>query len=354
MDDSKREEIAQSTADEQKSRRHTPSRKPRIGLIVAALAITLVVLEITLRSMGFAHYFDKDLEAANHAEDAFVIICLGDSSTLGEIDGTDRYSYPSQLETLLNSRHPDREYCLVNLGVPGVNSSQIARRFEGYIRKYDPDMAILLLGNNDVWNRNESRMWLVAEGEEAGLSDRLTARLRYLGDSLRVVHLMRTLATTLHDTRPVPWNAMAHASPSFHNFKKSLAVLGDVERVEALYQLNFNQISTLARKHNVDLLWLDYPVGAKYGETAYVGPVIKSLDDDSLDLFPLFHDAPQPKGPMREERDTVRRDLLHADLWHPTAEGYTLFARAIYNKLVEMGHTFGPPVAMDDPIQPYE
>lgn len=354
MDDSKRNAISPSISASRKPQKSALSRKTRIGLIVFTLILVVVALEIGLRSVGFSYYFEKNLKPGNHPDDAFVIICLGDSSTQGASAGSDNLTYPAQLETLLNTRHPDRQYRLVNLGCPGANSSQIARRFEGYVRLHKPDMAILLIGNNDVWNRNESRMALVGTGEEARLGDRLAARLRYWADSSRVVRLARALATKIHDPRTSDWNAMAHASPSYDNFRRSLKILGDVERVRDLYRLNFRQISKVAGKYDVDLLWLDYHVGAKFGETQHLSPVLKDLGAASIDLFPLFHNGSHAKGMMKNERDTVRRDLLHDDLWHPNALGYAVFARAIYNQLVEMGHAPGPPIDVMQNLQPHE
>ena len=99
----------------------------------------------------------------DYPDDALVILCVGDSCTYGEGADPKTQSYPVQLENILRTKHPDRKFYVVNLGLPGMNSSQLARRFEGYVQLHKPDLAIILIGNNDVWNQNDSFIHLVGK-----------------------------------------------------------------------------------------------------------------------------------------------------------------------------------------------
>jgi hypothetical protein len=44
----------------------------------------------------------------------------------------------------------------MNLGVPGMNSSQVANRIEGQIDKFHPDLVIVWVGLNNPWNATET------------------------------------------------------------------------------------------------------------------------------------------------------------------------------------------------------
>jgi hypothetical protein len=59
------------------------------------------------------------------------ILCLGDSHTYGVLY-TAEQSYPGHLQALLDLRAPSR-YRVLNLGLPGMNSAEIAARLPGSI-----------------------------------------------------------------------------------------------------------------------------------------------------------------------------------------------------------------------------
>lgn len=295
--------------------------------------IGLVLLEVFLRSLGFVYYHERQHKRGKYPENAFVILCVGDSCTYGQGTNPMRYGYPSQLQKLLETRHPEREYRVVNMGFPGANSSQVVRRIEGWLRLHRPDLAIILIGNNDVWNQNESYLYLVGKGERAKFSKRLRTRLRIWGDSLRVVRLLRCIAVSLDDDREKAreWNPDEDTNPSSGNFRKGRDILGDIELIEELYRMNFQRISEIAEAYDTNLLWLDYHLPARFGETDYIDPVLEDLGAPYEDLGPYFSRDGQ-----------TRKELISGDSWHPNHLGYTLITRAVYNKLVELEYAPGP------------
>lgn len=318
--------------------------KKRVVLVGFGLIVALILLEILLRTVGFVYYYEKRYTPGNHPDDAFVILCLGDSCTQGLGASNERkFSYPAQLQTILNRRHPDRKFRVVNMGFGGANSSQLARRLEGFIRLHKPDLAIVLIGNNDVWNQNESLIYLVGEGRRAKFSRRLRARLRMWSDELRVVRLARCIALSLDDDRDRRWNPDEDTSPSRRRFKKGREILGRIERVQELYRLNFKRISSTARKWGVELLWLDYHKHARFRETDYIDPVLEEMGAVYADLAPYFRSG-----------DSYKEELLAGDGWHPNDLGYAVYARVAYNKLVEMGYAPGPQIDVLDQLAPHE
>ena len=320
--------------------------KMRIALVSFGTLAGLVLFEVLLRAFGFVYYFERQHRPGNHPEDAYVILCVGDSCTWGLGTDQKRYGYPVQLANLLAKRHPETKSRVVNMGFPGANSSQINRRFEGWLRLHDPDLCIILIGNNDVWNQNESFLYLVGEGEDAKFSRRLQTRLRIWGDSLRVVRLLRCAILLFDDDREKAhkWNPDEDTNPSDHNFREGMKILGDIENIRKLYRMNFRGISRIAEQHGVKMLWLDYHLPAKFGETDYIGPVLEELGATYVDLGPYFH-----------EGDKIKRELIENNPWHPNQLGYTLFTRVIYNKLAELGHVPGPPLEnVQDNLIPYD
>ncbi len=73
-------------------------------------------------------------------------------------------SYPAQLEERLAGRHPGRIFQVVNLGIPGMNSSYLANRLERQTLQLRPQLIILWVGINNQWNVAET-----SEGPGTGL-----------------------------------------------------------------------------------------------------------------------------------------------------------------------------------------
>ncbi|MBI2327886.1 SGNH/GDSL hydrolase family protein [Candidatus Curtissbacteria bacterium] len=86
--------------------------------------------------------------------ETFRIMTLGDSFTFGLFVNTPS-NYPSQLEQLLNQNcHDNRQFEVINLGVPGYDIRYAA---ESFVRKktYNPDLILWLLQANDFYTPNE-------------------------------------------------------------------------------------------------------------------------------------------------------------------------------------------------------
>jgi lysophospholipase L1-like esterase len=81
------------------------------------------------------------------------ILCLGDSHTYGVFyPAAD--AYPGQLQSVLDSRTPGR-YRVLNLGLPGMNSSEIAARLTAWLDQYQPYAVVVACGINNFWNRSD-------------------------------------------------------------------------------------------------------------------------------------------------------------------------------------------------------
>jgi hypothetical protein len=119
----------------------------RAGRFIAAMLLVpagALVLELVARTGSPA-----SSSATSGA--GTIILCIGDSHTRGLPDPD---NYPRQLERFLNERTTGR-YRLINLGVPGMNTAQVRRRFDRYLTYYRPAIVLHWAGLNNWGNHAE-------------------------------------------------------------------------------------------------------------------------------------------------------------------------------------------------------
>jgi len=123
----------------------------RLFVFFLGLFFMLVILEVTLRIVGFVHN-KKNIEKqfGKTAITKDLVICVGDSFTesFGSTEGND---YPSQLERIINQHH-DHPCTVLNFGRSGKNTSQIGIEMPVYIKNYKPHLIILMAGSANYWN----------------------------------------------------------------------------------------------------------------------------------------------------------------------------------------------------------
>ena len=84
----------------------------------------------------------------------FRIVALGDSFTFGANVNTED-NYPSQLQRILNNECKDTKFEVLNLGVGGYDIQYAVERFKLRGQKYDPDIILWLIINDDLLRYNE-------------------------------------------------------------------------------------------------------------------------------------------------------------------------------------------------------
>jgi lysophospholipase L1-like esterase len=102
-------------------------------------------------NLGFANGPNGDRDVSmDKPINQYRINCLGASTTGNYItQGNKNYSYPLELETLLNEAYR-QEVEVNNFGLGGYNSADILVRFLFEIVETDPDMVIIYHGHNDI------------------------------------------------------------------------------------------------------------------------------------------------------------------------------------------------------------
>lgn len=118
----------------------------KISLLIFGVLLLLIFLEVSLRLCGFAWSFFQEYRNLQSIKQkgTYRIMCLGESTTAGG-----EYSYPSQLEVILNKTVAGIKISVINKGVIGTKTSDILVNLESYLNKYKPDIVITMMGIND-------------------------------------------------------------------------------------------------------------------------------------------------------------------------------------------------------------
>jgi lysophospholipase L1-like esterase len=286
------------------------------GLAIAALG--LVSLEAAFR---LAALFVPGPPAVG-PEGQTVVLCVGDSHTRGRPDPD---NYPVELERLLN-QGGDRPYRVINLGVPGISTAEIAARFERYLDHYRPAIVLHWAGINNGWNGNESARGTPGIGAWLAQHSRV-ARL------VQVLLFYRRLRSETLELRD--WQGeRARWRLAFGGFLEEIetdfsgAQLPQDE-VEMLTRNDLSRMMDVARQRAIPMFLVTYPLFGGYYDVvnrAIVG-VSANFDVPHVDSFVAVEELEQ-RMPQQERFD--------ASL-HPTPPLYRQIAREAYRLLVRRG-----------------
>jgi lysophospholipase L1-like esterase len=153
----------------------------RAGTLAGALLLGLALAELGLQA---AARLASDRAAAWRPGARNRVLCVGDSHTYGAGVARDE-TYPALLQRLLDEREPGA-HSVVNLGLPGLSSTQLRNRLPVWVQRYAPTLVVVWVGVNDAWNRAELDTEL---GGGAAWLDAAASRSR----------LYRLLRVHLHD-----------------------------------------------------------------------------------------------------------------------------------------------------------
>ncbi len=87
---------------------------------------------------------------AERDPDAFVVVCLGGSTTWGASAATNSDTWPEQLEDLLASAHPERPVRVYNFGTPQMASAFSTVVYALIASRLRPDVVIVYHGVNEA------------------------------------------------------------------------------------------------------------------------------------------------------------------------------------------------------------
>lgn len=123
-------------------------------LVILGLGIAVLLLEagLQLASLALRTFGDRSGGVASGGRR--LVLCVGDSHTYGTVIPREQ-AYPAQLQAYLNRVDPDGRYRVVNRGIPGLNSAQLASLLPIWLREQRPDLVVVWIGANNWWNRED-------------------------------------------------------------------------------------------------------------------------------------------------------------------------------------------------------
>ena len=239
------------------------------------------------------------------AKKSFKILCLGDSSTYGQ--GVEiPYSYPFQLSKLLNQQSPSFEVTVASTG--GVNTSQLANRYENFLKTDNYDLVVFQAGINDVHAFRECSLSLYSKD----------SNFQWFINS----KLFNLVKLFFADKKALPADGFDLMHAERYGIGKYLFL--DEVSLYKLFRYNLNKIVRLSKKYKVALWAMDYHTVGWMQPEIVLYKVYKELGLEVIHQKEIFDYA-----------QGIR--MRGADGWHPNCYGYFVIARLIYNNLVDHG-----------------
>ena len=136
----------------------SPKRPLRRALIIAGsialAAVTVVaVAEFGLRVAEWVMLSGRDDGPAAGSRS---ILCVGDSWTFGvESKDPARFSYPAQLQRMVDERVGKFSYRVINRGRPGLNSRLLRLRLARQLQRFKPSVVVALVGGTNFYNAGQ-------------------------------------------------------------------------------------------------------------------------------------------------------------------------------------------------------
>ncbi len=123
------------------------------GSILLAVITVVVLMEVGLRMAAWVILSGRD---DGRAAGSASVLCVGDSWTYGvESEDPARFSYPAQLQRLVDERLGRFRYRVINRGRPGLNSRVLRSRMLEQLERFKPSVVVLLVGGTNFYNAGQ-------------------------------------------------------------------------------------------------------------------------------------------------------------------------------------------------------
>jgi hypothetical protein len=296
-----------------------------LALVLFGFVAALLLIELGLRAAGAIVRSAGRRDGALVEAGDRVVLCVGDSHTYGApLPRED--SYPSQLQERLAQLDPDGRWRVINRGIPGMNSAQVAAALEGWILHDRPGFVVVWVGANNWWNREDP----------AGLHaarDRSVWRALLDGSRAYRLYLTFTAQASFSD-----WDAAAsEVAERSNRWLYGEPVPGKERYVNTVRDLS--GIAAILAKHGLPWLLVTYPqpeyrwqrsAAELVAQQAHVG-MLHTADD----LARALRDHPEAElgcpWPVPEGHTCLMVDAMGP---HPTRLLYGYVAESIANALV--------------------
>jgi len=303
--------------------------------------ITLVFLEIGLQAVAL--FLDANrAENQSLKSESLRIVSIGDSNTFGLYLPKEE-SYPYQLEVKWNKEHGTYIQVL-NLGYPGINSTQVRRNLPAIIQNFQPNIILLCVGVNDWWSDPNLDL-LKEDGDSFNFFKKL--RLYKLYYMLKRIKLNKDVVRAdgyflqregfnprlFGDFVNKMNNGGDDANFEYDEFQFEAKVSLPTQKqssefLEANYLDNMKFMNKLAMDNGTKLFLLTYASKeALYGHTnILIRRLATEIGIPLIDIEKSVYETCTPLGNCA--------DLFFPDR-HPNAKGYSLVADTIITNLRE-------------------
>ncbi len=308
--------------------------------IFIKLFFSFIVLLFSLEAgLQIAHVVAAELRADSHVKHpgAPVVLCVGDSHTYGT-SLPEEDSYPSQLEDELEKRGIVTN--VINMGIPGQNTSELRRSLPQLLDRYGPDIVIILICSNNDWNRADILWSDIQDGKvDSGVKTWFLKAGYKISDSLRIVQLVRYLVySNVMEFEPNEKEPDRQGGVHFH---ESRFGTDDWQRGPELSDRSMRDLCAIVdmvRESGASPVFLNYPAQpfapmflANYfiEQAAQTKSVL--LVDVAKAIKPVFWKSD-------EEFDKEARDSIFLDdpgETHLDENGYAIVAREVADALLE-------------------
>jgi lysophospholipase L1-like esterase len=293
-----------------------------LALVVVGSIGLVAVLEVAFRVGGLG------LAAAPRPapDGSTVVLCVGDSHTRGQLDPD---NYPAQLERILNER-AGGHYRVINVGVPGLNTAQVRKRFERYVGYYRPAIVLHWAGINNFWNYAEDDVRQPAWTDWLVESSRLARFVRVAFFYRRLNQ--QVLEKPVLDLHGWPGPDSKFVAKFAGTEEEVIDKPGDPvseEQIEKVTRGDLTAMMQIAWERRIPMFLVVYPLAG-----AYYRPVNRAVRGVSDDFGVPFVDSFAAIEPAKQEANGA--PLF--DSWvHPTPVLYRQIAEQAYGTLVAQG-----------------
>ncbi len=238
----------------------------RLALALGVVFVALIALELALQ---LGSHFVSDRSDTWAAGATHRVLCVGDSHTYGALVRRED-TFPAHLQRFLDTSEPG-VWSVVNLGVPGLSSTQVRNRLPLWLSRYQPDVVVAWSGANDSWNVSEiddtsgglrlaleqlalrSRVWRLLRVKLHDLAlERDVARGRGVWDVSKVEGALSSEET---------WTVRRDGRiERFTHAREGENVYADDAQVEARAQADYTAMVGITRAAGADLVLIQYPL----------------------------------------------------------------------------------------------
>jgi hypothetical protein len=181
----------------------------RLALIALGIALSLFVAEALLSGGALVVRLGNRPDIAS-TQSTQRILCLGDSNTYG-LYLPHSQAYPAILQRRWDAEGTLAAAEIVNMGVPGTNSSRLRVAVDRILQLMHPGVVMIMIGVNDAWtvpvplNNSESRV-------------------QWLWDHSRVFRLLFMIRRAMINRRPGRQGGAGHAPQEGSNTNHGVSI----------------------------------------------------------------------------------------------------------------------------------